>query len=425
MKRCVSCGFENANESKFCKKCGTKLENEVKKKGCYFCGKEVAEGALYCKYCGKPINSVGSIDYDETLVLNNKHSDSDNSKNSKNTLVVLLIVFFIAFLIVIGGFFLKQYMENDSDKNSDKRVEENNKNDKEDKNDEEDKISENDTEDTEDVVEPNKIVNTTKPIPLSAVVSASSKLSDAYKVEGLTDFNVNTAWGVEGIGTNESVVYRFSEEKDIYGIAILPGNLNTSDEFYDYAYPTKLEITAGEKTQTVKISEFSPDSNYSGNVFLYINLEEPIYAQEVTISIDSTKKGKKIDATCITEMHLYTYPIKGNEQEFSVGAWKVTYNANTNIESVDYILPNSNTRKLTEADLQGLSSEECRIARNEIYARHGRKFSDQTLQEYFESKTWYIGQVEPNEFDESVLNESEKANAELISKYEKEQGYTQ
>lgn len=35
-----------------------------------------------------------------------------------------------------------------------------------------------------------------------------------------------------------------------------------------------------------------------------------------------------------------------------------------------YILPNSDTKLLTKDDLKGLTSEECKIARNEIYARH-------------------------------------------------------
>lgn len=41
-------------------------------------------------------------------------------------------------------------------------------------------------------------------------------------------------------------------------------------------------------------------------------------------------------------------------------------------EENEYVLPDSANRKLKKSDLKGLSKEELRIARNEIYARHGR-----------------------------------------------------
>ena len=40
----------------------------------------------------------------------------------------------------------------------------------------------------------------------------------------------------------------------------------------------------------------------------------------------------------------------------------------------DYILPDSNSRYLTESDIQYLSIREINYAKNEIYARHGRRF---------------------------------------------------
>ena len=91
--------------------------------------------------------------------------------------------------------------------------------------------------------------------------------------------------------------------------------------------------------------------------------------------------------------------------------------------SKDYILPDSSTRFLTKSDLYGLSAEECRIARNEIYARHGRMFNDETLQAYFESFAWYYPTIHPDDFEESMLNEYELENRDLIVEYETEQGY--
>ncbi len=83
------------------------------------------------------------------------------------------------------------------------------------------------------------------------------------------------------------------------------------------------------------------------------------------------------------------------------------------------IIPDSDSRKLTEDDLKGLDKQQLRIARNEIYARHGRKFTDQKLQEHFGKLPWYAPVVDPEDFDESILSEIEKYNLELIGKLEK------
>ena len=83
-----------------------------------------------------------------------------------------------------------------------------------------------------------------------------------------------------------------------------------------------------------------------------------------------------------------------------------------------YIIPDSSTRLLTEADLAGLTTEELRIARNEIYARHGRIFRDQQLQAYFESQSWYHGTIPADEFSGSLLSSIEMANAVFIREEE-------
>lgn len=87
----------------------------------------------------------------------------------------------------------------------------------------------------------------------------------------------------------------------------------------------------------------------------------------------------------------------------------------------EYILPKSNSEYLTDADVSGLSKSDLRIARNEILARHGRIFDSEDLKEYFESKSWYNGTISPKEFDanlDSRLNDVERANIEMIKKYE-------
>jgi hypothetical protein len=73
------------------------------------------------------------------------------------------------------------------------------------------------------------------------------------------------------------------------------------------------------------------------------------------------------------------------------------------------------TTLLTSTDVEGLRPADARRLRNEIYARHGRRFRDPQLQRYFGSFSWY----RPDDhFRESQLNDTERMNAELISQYE-------
>lgn len=93
-------------------------------------------------------------------------------------------------------------------------------------------------------------------------------------------------------------------------------------------------------------------------------------------------------------------------------------NSSSAYEVDGYIFYDSYVRYLTGADLSGLSSWELKLARNEIYARHGRVFKDSSLQNYFNSCTWYNGYISPDNFNDDSLNSVEKYNVKLIKKYE-------
>ena len=86
--------------------------------------------------------------------------------------------------------------------------------------------------------------------------------------------------------------------------------------------------------------------------------------------------------------------------------------------SSDYVLPGSSSQYLSASDVKNLSSYQLMIARNEIYARHGRKFNDSELQAYFNGKSWYKGTVNPEDFSTSVFNDCEIKNIQLIQSYE-------
>ena len=94
----------------------------------------------------------------------------------------------------------------------------------------------------------------------------------------------------------------------------------------------------------------------------------------------------------------------------------------TAIDDDTYIFPNSDTEYLTNSDLSGMSKSEINLAKNELYARHGRKFKSKELQEYFESKDWYVPKYSPKQWDKKgdsfFFNKYEIKNRDLLKKYE-------
>lgn len=84
----------------------------------------------------------------------------------------------------------------------------------------------------------------------------------------------------------------------------------------------------------------------------------------------------------------------------------------------DYILPAAQSHKYTAEELVSLTRDQLYLARNEIYARHGRIFKNNELSTYFGSREWYHGTIEPDAFDEGILNEEEKQNICLLKNLE-------
>lgn len=84
--------------------------------------------------------------------------------------------------------------------------------------------------------------------------------------------------------------------------------------------------------------------------------------------------------------------------------------------SDEYIFPQSSDEYLTVADMEGMDADQIQMAINEIYARHGRKFVLEHVQEYFDALSWYEGTVEAADFDVNVMNQYEGANIGLMVK---------
>lgn len=145
-------------------------------------------------------------------------------------------------------------------------------------------------------------------------------------------------------------------------------------------------------------------------------------AEQRTATIACASASYEWDEIGVT----YTAPAKEKKADSSSSDSK--QNTTTQVlvvttdKSADYMLPSSDCAYYSESDIKGLSDWELYLARNEIYARHGRGFSNDDLQRYFNSKSWYRRTCDPDKFDESVLNKYEKANAAMILAREKATG---
>ena len=90
--------------------------------------------------------------------------------------------------------------------------------------------------------------------------------------------------------------------------------------------------------------------------------------------------------------------------------------AQAQADSSEYILQESSERALTDADVQGMSYDDLQMAINEIYARHGRIFGTESIQQYFEGKSWYQGTTDADHFSDSVFSSVENQNIQFLLK---------
>ena len=83
-------------------------------------------------------------------------------------------------------------------------------------------------------------------------------------------------------------------------------------------------------------------------------------------------------------------------------------------KAFEFLLPEADTRLYAEEELQAMTPQVACFARNEIYARHGRKFRSAELTAWFSEQPWYTPGIEPDDFSEELLNEYETANVTLL-----------
>ena len=108
-----------------------------------------------------------------------------------------------------------------------------------------------------------------------------------------------------------------------------------------------------------------------------------------------------------------SYDVELNDIETQNVALIRQYELSDSAPKAGFLFADSDRRLLTDGELAPLSKAQLRNARNEIYARRGRKFVRKEVREYFEQFDWYRPQ-----FGEVELTYLENRNVALIQKYE-------
>ena len=140
------------------------------------------------------------------------------------------------------------------------------------------------------------------------------------------------------------------------------------------------------------------------------------YSYETDISIVSAIQQTETE----TETEIET------EIEIETETEAITDAPTSNSGGGVFAFSDSNSRYIDKSELAGMGSQDLLIARNEIYARRGRGFTDSSLQSYFDQQGWYTKLYSPEEFDAiagSLFNQYEAANINTITQYEIEMGY--
>ncbi|MBE5105675.1 YARHG domain-containing protein [Bacillus thuringiensis] len=126
---------------------------------------------------------------------------------------------------------------------------------------------------------------------------------------------------------------------------------------------------------------------------------------------ESGRETTKVET--VTALSTYNLPFQKKSAEKTV-VYNVTPPPTAQYVYNGFIFPDSDIRKLTSSDLRYLSKEQLKIARNEIYARHGHIFQTKDMQVYFSKQSWY----RENPYFTGKLTDIETYNIELIKSRE-------
>ena len=219
-----------------------------------------------------------------------------------------------------------------------------------------------------------------------------------------------------GLDEPEELVEEFTKPEPISGD--FPGDVSNSDtRFQSFDWLSERTITlsdlAGLSAGDLRIlrnaifamHDYSFKSSDLQEYFGRFSWYDPLYT-DVTPMLSATEKAN-------------IAMIQKHEGKGTSGSTASTAGGKSKLKNVTFANDYSDVVcyvYLEPVDLLGMNSEQLRILRNTIYARHGRRFKDASLQRYFNGMPWYTPTC--NEVYPSALSAVEKHNIEVIQSVE-------
>lgn len=169
------------------------------------------------------------------------------------------------------------------------------------------------------------------------------------------------------------------------------------------------ETKKSETTVTQPTADKEPASDKKEPEENRTDVAEPDTSEPETNTPETTSPGdvKPEDVTANPEEKDTTTDTPSNEE------------SSANQKDSTYIFEGSDKVLLTEKQLKACTKAQLRLARNEIYARHGVVFGTKDLDDYFSKKSWYTPKMSLADFYKKVeMNQVEEENVIRIQKVE-------
>ena len=226
---------------------------------------------------------------------------------------------------------------------------------------------------------------------ISASASLSSRISDLYIYE---------------LNQNKMTMIRD------YQFTRIPGTAAMAEGVQQISYYSGNEAEISEEQIAQAEKKVKEELDYFGLSDLKIFVEDPVQHLNTEPIISGIRmwKSKGIDTENMMN-HTIWFTDESRLAEY-VSPIQVSTEPQTEVTDPAsyYILPGSDSRYLSDEEINSLPTNLLEYACNEIYARHGRKFADSAFQDYFNSKPWYRGTIEPDQFNVNVFNSYETEN---------------
>ncbi|MGN0496497.1 MAG: YARHG domain-containing protein [Lachnospiraceae bacterium] len=399
--KCNNCNAEVKEGSKFCTKCGTKIEfpaTETSLKSIEVEDYNMKTVPLKDLEIGNR-NEISRDEINRNEIPENKPVQSGAAKKGNGVgLIIAAVIVVVLLVVVIAVLSLKIFvLNNDKKKDSEDVTTE--------------VTTENDT--TTESLKVAEEPSLFESMPTNFVFASGAGGWD-------TTIDINPDGTFTGV-YHDSDMGSSGEGYDatVY-ICSFEGKFTTPVKVTDYSYTTTLEylnVDDETKEEIIDRVKYIPAFPYGledgGQFMIYLPGAK---VSDLPESFIAWTMGMRGDGNSDTINYYGIYNVNTEEAFFDC-------NYDSEPEYPEYIIADSDVRLLTDDDVAGLSVQQINYAKNEIYARHGYIFESPELQEYFGNQPWYEPRYERAEFDRlGLLSDVENKNASFLSGKEKSLG---